>query len=255
MSEDTPSRRTVVVGASSGLGRSIATGLGQRGATVALLARRHDRLVDAAKEAGPGSLAIACDVTDEESVRSAIDEAAKGLGGIDALIYATGVGPLGPLIDAGAETWRRTFDTNVIGAALVTAAAIPHLTETRGVAAYLSSISGSMTPPWPGLGVYGTSKAALETMIEAWRGEHPAVGFTRVIVGDCAGGEGPNVTGFADNWDWDVAAEFHPIWERRNYLSGSLVDVEELVRMVDTVLRCGATACIPSVAVTPRRPG
>ncbi len=46
--------RTVVVGASSGLGRSLATGLGQRGATVALLARRKDRLVDAAKEAGPG---------------------------------------------------------------------------------------------------------------------------------------------------------------------------------------------------------
>ena len=47
--------RTVVVGASNCLGRSIATGLGQRGATVALLARRHDRLMDAAKEAGPGS--------------------------------------------------------------------------------------------------------------------------------------------------------------------------------------------------------
>ena len=64
--------RTVVVGASSGLGRSIATGLGQRGATVALLARRHDRLVDAAKEAGPGALAIVCDVTDEAAVRGAL---------------------------------------------------------------------------------------------------------------------------------------------------------------------------------------
>ena len=65
--------RTVVVGASSGLGRSIATGLGQRGATVALLARRNDRLVDAAKEAGNGALAIVCDVTDESSCRSAIE--------------------------------------------------------------------------------------------------------------------------------------------------------------------------------------
>ena len=144
--------RTVVVGASSGLGRSIAIGLGQRGATVALLARRHDRLVDAAKEAGPGSLAIACDVTDATSCQAAIEEAARGLGGIDALVYAPGVGPLGRLVDIDAETWRRTFDTNVIGAALVTAAAMPHLTESRGVAAYLSSVSGSLTPPWPGLG-------------------------------------------------------------------------------------------------------
>ena len=61
--------RTVVVGASSGLGRCIGTGLAQRGATVALLARRRARLDDAAKEAGPGTLAIECDVTDESSVR------------------------------------------------------------------------------------------------------------------------------------------------------------------------------------------
>jgi len=246
--------RTVIVGASSGLGRSIATGLGQRGATVALLARRNDRLVDAAKEAGPGALAIVCDVTDASSCQSAIEAAAGGLGGIDALIYATGIGPLGRLVDVSADTWRRTFDTNVIGAALVTAAAIPHLTASRGVAAYLSSVNGSFTPPWPGLGAYASSKAALETMVEAWRNEHPAVGFTRVIVGDCAGGEGASATEFAADWDWDLAAELHPIWRERNYLSGSLIEVDELVRVVDTVLRCGASASIPTVAVTPRPP-
>jgi NAD(P)-dependent dehydrogenase (short-subunit alcohol dehydrogenase family) len=246
--------RTVVVGASSGLGRSIATGLGQRGATVALLARRNDRLVDAAKEAGPGALAIVCDVTDESSCAAAIGAAAQGLGGIDALVYAPGIGPLARMVDVDAETWRRTFDTNVIGAALVTAAAIPHLTASGGVAAYLSSVSASFTPPWPGLGAYAVSKAALERMIEAWRDEHPAVGFTRVIVGDCAGGEGASGTEFASNWDWDLAAELHPIWSARNYLSGSLLEVDELVRVVDTVLRCGASAHIPLVAVTPRRP-
>ena len=57
--------KTVVVGASSGLGRSIAIGLGRQGSDVALLARRHDLLVDAAKEIGPNATAIACDVTDE----------------------------------------------------------------------------------------------------------------------------------------------------------------------------------------------
>ncbi len=47
--------KTVIVGASSGLERSIGVGLARRGAEVALLARRHDRLVDAAKEAGPAA--------------------------------------------------------------------------------------------------------------------------------------------------------------------------------------------------------
>jgi len=74
------------------------------------------------------------------------------------------------------------------------------------------------------------------------------------VVGDCAGGEGPSGTEFANGWDWDLAAELHPIWQARNLLSGSLMDVDELVRVVDTVLRCGATAYVPQVAVIPRPP-
>jgi NAD(P)-dependent dehydrogenase (short-subunit alcohol dehydrogenase family) len=241
-----------VVGASSGLGRSIATGLGQAGEQVALLARRHDRLVDAAKEAGAGALAIRCDVTDEDSCRSAIEEAAQGLGGIDGLLYATGIGPLARMVDMDAATWRRAFDTNVTGAALITAAAVPHLAESRGVAAYLSSISASMTPPWPGLGAYAVSKAALDTMVEAWRAEHPEIGFTRIVVGDCAGGEGPSGTEFINQWDLELAAQMHPIWTRRQYLSGSLLDVKELVRIVDTVLQGDPITCIPSIAIVPR---
>jgi NAD(P)-dependent dehydrogenase (short-subunit alcohol dehydrogenase family) len=246
--------RVVVVGASSGLGRCIGVGLAQRGAEVALLARRHDMLVDAAKEAGPGALAIACDVTDQVSGQAAIAEAAHGLGGIDALVYATGVGVLNRLTDIDADTWRRVFDTNVIGAALITAAAVPHLTASSGTAAYLSSISASLTPPWPGLGAYAVSKAALDKLVEAWRAEHPAIGFTRVVVGDCAGGEGASMTGFANNWDPEIAAEFYPTWISRNYITGTLLEVQELVRAIDYIARSGAGTSIPSVTVTPRPP-
>jgi NAD(P)-dependent dehydrogenase (short-subunit alcohol dehydrogenase family) len=246
--------KTVVVGASSGLGRYIAIELGRAGEEVALLARRHDRLVEAASEAGPGAIAIACDVTDEASCRAAIEEAASGLGAIDALVYAPGIGPLARLVDLDVETWRAAFDTNVIGAALVTAAAVPHLTATRGAAAYLSTVSASLTPPWPGLGAYAVSKAALDKLVEAWRSEHPHVGFTRVVVGDCTGGEGHSTVEFANGWDFTLAAELLQTWTDRKYLSGSFLDVEDLVRVVDTVLRCGASASIPSVTVTPRPP-
>ncbi len=246
--------RTVVVGASSGLGRCIAVGLGQRGGRVALLARRHDRLVDAAREAGPDALAIACDVTDEGSGRAAIDEAAAGLGGIDALVYASGIGPLHRLAEVDAATWRALFDTNVIGASLITAAALPHLIESGGSAAYLSSTSASLTPPWPGLGAYAVSKAALDKLVEAWRAEHPQVGFTRVTVGECGGGEGPSMSEFPSTWDGELAAEVAPTWMARQYMSGALMDVEELIRVLDNVLRCGASASIPHVAVVPRPP-
>jgi NAD(P)-dependent dehydrogenase (short-subunit alcohol dehydrogenase family) len=242
----------VVVGASSGLGRCIGIGLAQRGAQVALLARRHDRLVDAATEAGPGSLAIACDVTDQDACRAAIAEAADGLGGIDALVYTPGVGPLARIEDVDAATWRRAFDTNVMGAALVTAAALPHIRASGGAAAYLSSVSASLTQPWPGLGAYVVTKTALDKLVEVWRVEHPEVGFTRVIVGDCAGGEGPSTTAFTADWDLALAGELLEAWLAQKLLAGSLLDVDELVRVVDAVLRCGSGAAIPSVAVVPR---
>lgn len=244
--------RAVVVGASSGLGRSIGIGLAERGATVALLARRRDRLEAAAKQAGSDALAIECDVTDTRSCGVAITEAATELGGIDGLVYAPGIGPLARLTDTDADTWRRVFEINVTGAALITTAALPHLTESAGAAVYLSSVSASLTPPWPGLGAYAVSKAALDKLVEAWRAEHAGIGFTRLVVGDCAGGDGDSTTEFARGWDLDLAAELHPLWTARHYLSGSLLEVHELVNIVDTVLRGGSSMSVPSVTVTPR---
>ena len=246
--------RTVVVGASSGLGRCIGIGLAKRGARVALLARRLEQLEAAAQDAGGDTLAIKCDVTDEESCRSAITEAATGLGGIDALVYASGIGPLARLTDTDAAEWRRTFDTNVIGAAIVTSAAIGELTKSGGTAAYLSSVSASLTPPWPGLGAYAVSKAALDKLVEAWRAEHPHVGFTRVVVGDCGGGEGDAQSQFPNEWSSDLAMELYPIWSAHNYLAGSLIDVDHLVTAIDAVLRGGASLSIPSITLAPRPP-
>jgi NAD(P)-dependent dehydrogenase (short-subunit alcohol dehydrogenase family) len=211
-----------------------------------------ERLEAAAKEAGPDTIVVACDVTSTESCRAAIDEAAERLGGIDALVYTPAIGPLASLVDTDAETWRQVFETNVIGATLVTTAAIPHLTATSGIAVYLSSVSASQTAPWPGLGAYAVSKAALDKLVEAWRVEHPTVGFTRIIVGDCPGGDGDGMTGFANDWDPERAGHFGTQWVQRNLLAGAFIDMDELVTVVDGVLRHGGSLGIPSVTVVPR---
>jgi NAD(P)-dependent dehydrogenase (short-subunit alcohol dehydrogenase family) len=244
--------RTVVLGASSGLGRCIGVDRGRRGDRVALLARRASRVAAAAAEVGPDAVSIACDVTDESGCRDAIEQAATAIGGIDALVYAPGIGPLAAVEDVDAATWRRAFDTNVVGAAIATAAALPHLEKANGVAVYLSSVSASLTPPWPGLAAYITSKAALDKLVEVLRAEHPRVGFTRLVVGDCAGGEGDAQTEFPKDWDLSFAAEVHPIWVQRGYMNGGLVDVAELLGVVDAVLRCRAT--VPLVTLVPRPP-
>ena len=251
-----PRRRIVVVGASTGLGRSVGIALAQRGEHVALLARSKDKLDAAAAEAGHGAVAIACDVTDEQSVRDAIAEAARSLGGIDGVVYASGIGTLCRLEDLDSDTWLRTFSTNVIGANTVTAAALPHLQESRGVVTYFSSNSTSLTPPWPGLGSYLVSKAALDKLVEMWRAEHPQVGFTRVIVGPNGGGEGDAQSQFTAGWDMELAGELFPVWSARGCLSleDGLVVIDDFVDILHTVLRLGASATIPTVAVTPRTP-
>lgn len=246
--------RTVVIGASSGLGRSLAVALATRGEPVALLARRKERLEQAAAEGGPTAVAIECDVVDETGCTSAVEAAAEALGGIDAMVYTTGIGILRRIEDLTVDDWMRTFATNVVGASIATAAALPHLKESQGTAAYFSSISASLTPPWPGLAAYVTSKTALDKLVEAWHTEHPEVGFTRVTVGDCGGGEGDSATGFADDWDRELAGDLVTQWYERGYVAGALIDVDELVDTVSAVLHRRPSARIPSVTVVPRLP-
>jgi NAD(P)-dependent dehydrogenase (short-subunit alcohol dehydrogenase family) len=239
--------RTVVVGASSGLGRCIGVGLAQRGGQIALLARRRARIEAAAEEAGPGAIAIDCDVTDEASCRSAFDQAAEALGGIDNLIYTPAISPLVRMVDTNADTWRRIFDTNVIGASLATAAAVPYLTASSGKAVYLSSDAGTFGPPWPGLGAYGVSKAALERLVDAWRAEHPDIGFTTLIVGECAGGDGDAATGMNAGWDRELAMQAYPLWVSGGCMPGKLMPVEDLIEVVQTILQTTASTSMPVV--------
>ena len=132
MADEDSTRRVVVIGASSGLGRCIGVGLAERGSRVALLARRKDRLERAVAEAGDGAVAVACDVTDAGSCQAAIEEAAAAMGGIDALVYTPAIGHLSRIEDTSFDTWQDVFATNVTGASLATAAALPHLKASRG---------------------------------------------------------------------------------------------------------------------------
>jgi len=246
--------RVAVVGASSGLGRCIGIGLADRGAHVALLARRRDRLQKAAKEAGHGAVPVVCDVTEESSCRQAIAAAVDALGGLDALVYSTGIGIMAPLADTDASMWTRLFATNVVGAALITAAAVPQLEASAGAAVYISSLSASMTPPWPMLGGYAVSKAALDKLVEAWRGEHPGIAFTRLAVGDSYGGKGDSQTEFPATWDPAMLSKAIEKWFAAGYMNGGLVGPEDLTDTVEFLLRRGDGGFIPYLTLSPRPP-
>lgn len=236
-------RRILVVGASSGIGRAAALRLARAGARLVLAARRLDMLGDAAAEAGAAASVVRCDVRVEDDCRAVVDTAVERLGGLDALVYATGVGPLVQLAHAGHAAWREALDTNLLGASLVTRAAISHLEESEGRAVYFSSTSASITPPWPGLNLYVVSKAALDKLIGAWRSEHPKVGFSRVVIGPTVGTE------FAEGWDPELFAEAGALWVQRAYIGLAAMDPDLVAGEVANVLV--SPARVDSVTIQP----
>lgn len=237
-------RKVLVMGASAGIGRVVAQRLCASGAHVAFAARRQDVCAVAAAEAGGTAIALSCDVTDEERCRQVVDDAVAALGGLDDVVFSTGAISVVALDAADAGWWRRTFETNVMGAALLTKYALPHVKERPGSFVYLSSIS-SIGAVWPGLGVYTATKAALNRMVETWRVEHPEVGFVRIFVGptDNAG------TGT----DFDPSALAHMArWADLGVASGAMDAPESIADAVELVL--GSDARIADVTVVPKDP-
>ena len=120
----------LVTGASSGIGEATAKRLAAEGATVAVAARRLDRLeklVEEIDDAGGKALAIEADVTDRAAAEALVERTVKELGRLDTVVNNAGVMLLGPALGAEVEEWERMVDINVKGLLYVSKAALPHL--------------------------------------------------------------------------------------------------------------------------------
>ncbi|HWK30060.1 MAG TPA: SDR family NAD(P)-dependent oxidoreductase [Solirubrobacter sp.] len=164
----------LVTGASSGIGEATARALAAQGATVALAARRKDRLDALATELH--GLAIETDVTDREQAIAAVERTAAELGRLDTVINNAGVMLLGPIVDAPVEEWDRMIRLNVQGLLYVAHAALPHLIraaerDPRRVAdlVNVSSVAGRRVGA--GGGIYQATKHAVGVFSEALRQE------------------------------------------------------------------------------------
>jgi NAD(P)-dependent dehydrogenase (short-subunit alcohol dehydrogenase family) len=205
---DLSGQRVLVVGASSGLGREIARQAEAAGARVAWAARRRDRLEAAIAASAGRSLAITCDVTRPGDCTRVVAETVDAFGGLDALVYTAAVSSLALLEEASAEEWNRTLQTNLVGAALVARAAVPHLRASRGRAVFLSSYA--VRSCMIGMSLYRVSKLALDGLIQCLRDEHRDVDFIRAMIGNTAGTE------FGVGWDPERIARIMAIWRERN---------------------------------------
>jgi NAD(P)-dependent dehydrogenase (short-subunit alcohol dehydrogenase family) len=170
-------RRALVTGAARRIGRKLALELARAGADVAITYRGSQAEAEATvaelRELGSNSLAVACDVQDEGSVQTALEQAVGGLGGLDLLVNNAGAFETTPLEKISVEQWDRMFATNTRGPFLVAKAAFPHLKAARGRIVNIGSLGG--IHPWATHAHYCTSKAALhmlsQTMAKAWAPE------------------------------------------------------------------------------------
>jgi NADP-dependent 3-hydroxy acid dehydrogenase YdfG len=167
----------LVTGASSGIGEATALALAAEGATVAVAARRRDRLEALAERiGGPGrALVLETDVTDEAQARAMVERTVSDLGGLDVLINNAGVMLLGPILDAPTDEWRRMVELNLLGLLYCTHAALPHLLAAaqgeRGVAdlVNVSSVAGRVARL--NSGVYNATKWGVGAFSESLRQE------------------------------------------------------------------------------------
>jgi len=172
------SKAALITGCSSGIGRATALRLARSGWTVYASARRPESIADLA-EAGCRTLAL--DVTDEQSMRMAVDAVEQAEGAVGVLVNNAGYSQSGAIESVPLEAVRRQFETNVFGLVELTQLVLPKMRE-RGVGKIVNvgSMGGRLT--FPGGGFYHATKHALEAISDALRFEVRGFGIDVILI-------------------------------------------------------------------------
>ncbi|KGL63096.1 SDR family oxidoreductase [Polaribacter sp. Hel1_85] len=209
------SKVVLITGASSGIGKSIATFLSEKGYKVYGTSRNPKNTADFSFEL------IALDVLKVDTINSAIDLIIKKEGRLDVLLNNAGMGITGPIEDTPTDEMRAVFNTNVFGAIDVMKAALPQMRKQKsGTIINVTSIAGYMGLPFRGL--YSATKGALETITEATSMEVKPFGINVVNV---APGD------FATNI---AAGRYHtPVFENSAYKDNYQMNLDLMDAHVD----------------------
>jgi clavulanate-9-aldehyde reducatase len=184
MTVDLREQVVAVTGASSGIGEATALACARAGASVALAARRVDRiqaLADRITAEGGRATAVPTDVGDEEQAHAFVERAHSELGRLDVLVNNAGVMLLGPIENAPTEEWRRMIHVNVFGVLYCTHAALPLMhAQESGHIVNISSVAGRVARA--GSGVYNLTKFGVGAFSESLRQEAVAMGVRVTLI-------------------------------------------------------------------------
>ncbi|RZS90465.1 SDR family NAD(P)-dependent oxidoreductase [Aquimarina brevivitae] len=154
----------IITGSSKGIGKSIAQGLAEHGATVVISSRSQDAVDEVVKEfkdAGLKAVGIACHIGDGEQRKELVQKTVAQCGGIDILVNNAAINPVfGPLEDADEAIFDKIMDVNVKAPWILSNLILPEM-KKRGGGSIINIASVEALHPGAGLGLYSTSKAAL----------------------------------------------------------------------------------------------
>jgi NAD(P)-dependent dehydrogenase (short-subunit alcohol dehydrogenase family) len=173
-----PSKAVLITGCSSGIGRASALQLVRSGWKVYATARREEAIADL-NDAGCQTLAL--DVTDEQSMRAAVDAVERAEGAVGVLINNAGYSQSGAIETVPLEAVRRQFETNVFGLVRLTQLVLPNMRAQRwGKIVNVGSMGGRLS--FPGGGHYHATKHALEAISDALRFELRGFGIDVILL-------------------------------------------------------------------------
>ena len=173
-----PSKAVLVTGCSTGIGRATAERLHEHGWNVYATARSVDSLSELAEK---GIKTLPLDVTDEQSMKSAVDAVVKAEGAVGVLVNNAGYSQGGAVEEVPLEQWRRQLETNVLGLVRMCQLVLPGMRDQGwGRIVNISSMGGRLT--FPGGGAYHASKHAVEALSDALRFEVAGFGVGVVLI-------------------------------------------------------------------------
>jgi NAD(P)-dependent dehydrogenase (short-subunit alcohol dehydrogenase family) len=166
---DLTGRVAVVVGGSSGIGKTLALGLAQGGADVVSSARRKDlvdELADQIEAVGRRSLRVTCDVSDPESLQKLLQACIDAFGKVDILVNAAGITKRAPTLDYKEEDWNRILETNLTGSLRACQVFGRHMIERRYGRIINIASMGSFVALFE-VAAYSASKSALASLTKS----------------------------------------------------------------------------------------
>jgi 3-oxoacyl-[acyl-carrier protein] reductase len=138
------------------------------GASVAMLARRKDRLDELSEALGPRAIGVPADVTDFDNLPTAIGNAADTLGGLDGLVAVAGKLMTGSIATGTPDRWRKLFDLNLVGPLATVRYTLPHFPDSGARDVVIVGSSGALNAQ-PGVAIYGASKRGLRAACDTLR--------------------------------------------------------------------------------------